>query len=87
MLQAWPDESELLTPDPATATTAPTAPTSMTAVSSTTAPVEAPVEQAAEQATEQAAEGTEPSHCAAMPMSDAEVSAAKGFGEAGTVDL
>lgn len=71
MLQAWPEESELLTPDPTTATTA------------RATPVEAPAEQPAEQA----AEGTEPSHCAAMPMSDAEVSVAKGSGEAGTVEV
>lgn len=70
MLQAWPEESELLTPDPTTATTATRA---------RATPVEAPAEQAAE--------GTEPSHCAAMPMSDAEVSAAKGSGEAGTVEV
>ena len=47
----------------------------------------APVEAPAEQAAEQAAEGTDPSHCAAMPMSDAEVAAAKGSGEAGTVEI
>jgi len=68
LAEAWPEESELLTPDPTTATTATRA---------RATPVEAPAEQPAEQA----AEGTEPSHCAAMPMSDAEVSAAKGSGE------
>jgi hypothetical protein len=77
VLQAWPEESELLTPDPTTATTA------TTATRARATPVEAPAEQPAEQA----AEGTEPSHCAAMPMSDAEVSAAKGSGEAGTVEV